>query len=566
MLTPQLNSKRWLTTLNGLWLFDFVANDFTPIKPLQSTQFMGVPGSYNDVFTTQSAREYVGKVCYERTVSIPDLDTAFDYYIRFGAAAHQADVYLDGVKVFSHTGGFLPFDVKIEHPKPTMRLSLVLDNRLDFQSLPMGELIETKTGYQQKIYFDFFNYSGLHRDVMLYRLSHKHIKDITIKTDVEADNAHVFYDITTQDTIVSVEIIDPAGNLIPTQNRKKDIIKIEQPLLWDIYQGHLYTLRVLTTQDHYEQPFGIREIYIKERQLYLNHRPIFLKGFGMHEDHEIIGKGNHPLLNLRDFELLKWIGANSFRTSHYPYDEQLYDLADRYGILIIDEIPTVGLNFWDSRAVFTEERVNEASLDITKQTLKTLVERDKNHPSVVMYSLANEANTHEDGAVPYFEDLFKHARTLTDLPLMIVEYVSAEVNKVAHLADVIGLNRYHAWYTDFSDLSVIESQLTHSIQSYIDQYNKPVVLTEFGADTIAGLHTLPAQAFSEEFQVEFIEIYLKVANQIEGVIGTHVWNFADFQTKPGLTRFNGNKKGVFTRNRQPKMAAHFLKKYFKESK
>ena len=566
MLTPQLNSKRWLTTLNGLWLFDFVDDDFTPNKPLQSTQLMGVPGSYNDVFTTQSAREYVGKVCYERTVSIPNLDTVFEYYIRFGAAAHQADVYVDGVKVFSHEGGYLPFDIKIEHPKSTMRLSVVLDNRLDFQSLPMGELETTITGDKQRIYFDFFNYSGLHRDVILYRLPHKPIKDIVIKTDVSENSAHVFYDISTQDTILLVEIIDPSGLIISTQNRKKDIIKIEKPLLWDIYQGHLYSLKVVTTNDEYTQTFGIREIYVKECQLYLNHRPIFLKGFGMHEDHEIIGKGNHPLLNLRDFELLKWIGANSFRTSHYPYDEQLYDLADRYGILVIDEIPTVGLNFWDSRIVFTKERVNEASLDITKQTLKTLVERDKNHPSVVMYSLANEANTHEDGAVPYFEDLFRYARTLTDLPLMIVEYVSAEVNKVAHLADIIGLNRYHAWYTDFSDLSVIESQLTHSIQSYIDQYNKPVVLTEFGADTIAGLHTLPAQAFSEEFQVEFIEIYLKVASQIEGVVGTHIWNFADFQTKPGLTRFNGNKKGVFTRNRQPKMAAHFIKKYFKESK
>lgn len=147
---------------------------------------------------------------------------------------------------------------------------------------------------------------------------------------------------------------------------------------------------------------------------------------------------------------------------------------------------------------------------------------------------------------------------------MIVEYVQAEVNQVAHLADIIGLNRYHGWYTDFSNLSVIESQLKHSIESYLEKYNKPVILTEFGADTIAGLHTLPAQAFSEEFQVEFVEAYLKVANQTPGVVGTHIWNFADFQTKQGLTRFNGNKKGVFTRNRQPKMVAHVLRKQFKE--
>ncbi|HPG43107.1 MAG TPA: glycoside hydrolase family 2 TIM barrel-domain containing protein, partial [Acholeplasmataceae bacterium] len=194
------------------------------------------------------------------------------------------------------------------------------------------------------------------------------------------------------------------------------------------------------------------------------------------------------------------------------------------------------------------------------------VERDKNHPSVIMYSLANEANTHEEHALDFFEGAFAHARQLTDLPLMIVEYVSAEVNRVAHLADVIGINRYHGWYTDFGDLSVIDAQIKNSINSYVDKFQKPVVLTEFGADTIAGLHTLPAQAFSEEFQNEFIETYLNAIENLSGCVGTHLWNFADFQTKQGLTRVNGNKKGVFTRNRQPKWIAHTLRKRWTESK
>ena len=280
----------------------------------------------------------------------------------------------------------------------------------------------------------------------------------------------------------------------------------------------------------------------------------------MHEDHELLGKGNHPLFNLRDMELLRWIGANSFRTSHYPYDEEIYDLADRYGILIINEMPAVGLNFWDHRPVFIEERVNEASLDVYKKQLSELIHRDKNHPCIIMYSLANEANTHEEGAIPYFEGVFAHARSLTDLPLMIVEYVAAEVNRVAHLADVIGINRYHAWYSDFGDLSLIDAQIRHSITSYLDRFHKPVILTEFGADTIAGLHSLPGLAFSEEFQDEFIQKYLDAIEDLPGLIGTHLWNFADFQTKQGLTRMYGNKKGVFTRHRQPKLVAHTLRK------
>ncbi len=566
MLYPANNKKRLTQSLNGLWDFAFVEDDYVPVYPLKEPRLMGVPGSFNDVVTDIKEREYVGKVCYERLISLQEIKSSDRWTLRIGAATHHAKVYLDGMFVIEHEGGFLPFDVEINHPKEEMRLSIILDTRLGFQSFPMGEVKHTDHGDKQLIYFDFFNYIGLHRDVYVCRTARKYIKDITIKTKHDFKNATISYEIKTNDKIEKIDIIDPNGQIITTSHTEKGEIQVENPILWDIYQGNLYRLNVTTMHDYYEQHFGIREIEIKDQNIYLNHRPIFLKGFGMHEDHETLGKGSHPILHLRDFELLKWIGANSFRTSHYPYDEAIYDLADRYGILVIDEMPAVGLNFWDSRPVFIDDRVNDQSLSVYKKQLSELILRDKNHPSVIMYSLANEANTHEEGALKFFEGAFAHARHLTDLPLMIVEYVSAEVNKVAHLADVIGINRYHGWYTDFGDLSVINKQIKHSVQSYVERFQKPVVLTEFGADTIAGLHTLPAQAFSEEYQNEFIETYLDAVESIKGCCGTHLWNFADFQTKQGLTRINGNKKGVFTRNRQPKWVAHTLRKRWNQQK
>lgn len=556
MLYPQMNSKRLVVSLNGLWQFSFVTDDYVPLSPLKNSRLMGVPGSYNEVVTDIKEREYVGKICYERNLYIQEFSNDTFWTIRFGAATHHAWIYLDGILVYEHEGGFLPFDVVIQNPKPQMRLSVILDTRLGFQSLPMGEL----KGDKQLIYFDFFNFIGLHRDVLLYKRPIKYIKGIRIQTKHNHQEAIIHYGIETDDTIEVVEVINPSGEVVVKSNQKKDTVMIQNPDIWDIYQGNLYRLRVTTTHDLYEQTFGIREVEIKDQQLYLNHKPIFLKGFGMHEDHETLGKGNHPILNLRDFELLKWIGANSLRTSHYPYDEQIYDLADRYGILIIDEIPAVGMNFWDPRPIFIQERVNEESLSNYKNQFKALVERDQNHPSVIMYSLANEANTHEIGSVKFFKEAFDFVRTLTALPLMIVENVTAEVNLVAQFADIIGINRYHGWYTDFSDLSVIDSQIKHSIHSYLDKFHKPVMLTEFGADTISGMHTLPALAFSEEFQNEFIETYLNSIESIPGLVGTHIWNFADFQTKQGLTRMLGNKKGVFTRNRQPKLVAHTLRR------
>lgn len=566
MLYPVNNKKRFTQSLNGLWDFAFVSDDYLPTHPLKNPRLMGVPGSFNDVVTEIKEREYVGKVCYERLISLQDIKASDRFTIRVGAATHHADVYLDGKFIRDHEGGYLPFDIEIDHPKEVMRLSIILDTKLGFQSFPMGEIKHTEYGDKQLIYFDFFNYIGLHRNIFLSRTSNHYIQDIIIETKHNHETANISYEIKTNDVIEKLEVIDPKGKLVATTYDESGEIHLDHPILWDIYQGNMYQLCVSTTHDYYEQSFGIREIEVKDKQIYLNHRSIFLKGFGMHEDYEILGKGSHSMVHLRDFELLKWIGANSFRTSHYPYDEEIYDLADRYGILIIDEMPAVGLNFWDPRPVFTPERVNDKSLDVYKAQLRELVERDKNHPSVIMYSLANEANTHEEHALDFFEGAFAHARQLTDLPLMIVEYVSAEVNRVAHLADVIGINRYHGWYTDFGDLSVIDAQIKNSINSYVDKFQKPVVLTEFGADTIAGLHTLPAQAFSEEFQNEFIETYLNAIENLSGCVGTHLWNFADFQTKQGLTRVNGNKKGVFTRNRQPKWIAHTLRKRWTESK
>jgi beta-glucuronidase len=112
---------------------------------------------------------------------------------------------------------------------------------------------------------------------------------------------------------------------------------------------------------------------------------------------------------------------------------------------------------------------------------------------------------------------------------------------------------------------VIPEKLKKDLSLYHQTFHKPIMLTEFGADTIAGLHTVPASIFSEEYQLEFIKTYVETIKELPFVIGEHVWNFADFMTKPGLTRMNGNKKGVFTRDRQPKMVAHWLKDYWKQS-
>ena len=566
MLYPITNQKRTVIKLDGLWRMNVVSDDYIPESPLKSFVWMAVPASYQNLITDPIIRNHVGCVCYERDIEIPNHIKSDEIHLRIGAAPHQTKVYIDGIFMGAHQGGYLPHDLIIRQEwikDLGNRISIVIDNRATFETLPIGEVVTNHDKREQLTYFDFANDSGIHRSVLLYSRPHQGIEDIIIKTKHDDISAEIHYQISSQEPCQSIQIKDQSGHIVGKGNGNSGVISIMYPNLWKVGCGYLYTLHVETEHDVYEESFGIRQIEIKDGQLMINDQPIYMKGFGMHEDHLTIGKGHSTAHALRDFNLLKWIHANSFRTSHYPYDEEMYRLADLYGILIINEIPAVGLNFWSNRAVFIEGTVDQKTLQVHKNQLTELVNRDKNHPSVVMYSVANEANTHETGAVPYFEAVFQHVRSITTLPIMIVEWVGATSNKVAHMADVIGLNRYIGWYTNLEDLSVIPEKLKKDLMDYHEIFHKPIMLTEFGADTIAGLHTLPAQVFSEEYQLEFIKTYIKTIRELPFVIGEHVWNFADFMTKPGLTRMHGNKKGVFTRDRQPKMVAHWLKDFWK---
>jgi len=561
-----MNQFRTVISLNGIWNFAFVHEEYQPTEPLKEPLLMAVPSSYNDIGVTTDFRDYVGVVAYEKIINVPDMIKNETIRLRIGSASHQTRVFCNGQWIGTHKGGFLPMDFLVPENlklEKQIRITILVDNRLDFQSLPMGEIIKHNGVDKQIINYDFYNYAGIHRDVLLYTLPINPIEDIFVDYQIFHDRAQIQYTLQTQGVFVNATLTDPFGQIVSESTVLNEILYVENPLLWGIGKGQMYRLKIQTQTDEYTVSIGLRTVEVKEDHFLLNGERIFLKGFGKHEDFFLSGKANQSSVNLRDFELMKWINANSFRTSHYPYAEEIYDLADRYGVLIIDEVPAVGFNFWSSRKVYSIDVANDLTLEEHKREVKALIERDRFHPSVIMISLANEANTHEEGAYPYFKSLVEYTRLLTKLPLTIVEWVGANDNLVASLVDVIGVNRYIGWYTDFADLSVISSQLKKVLTDYHDRFHKPILLSEFGADTIAGVHTLPSLAFSEEFQVDFIEEYTKVVSSLDFVIGEHVWNFADFMTKQGLTRFIGNKKGVFTRERQPKMIAHFLKKHWK---
>ena len=302
----------------------------------------------------------------------------------------------------------------------------------------------------------------------------------------------------------------------------------------------------------------------------INGAPFYFTGFGMHEDHAVLGKGQENAAMVHDFELLKWIGANSFRTSHYPYAEDVLDYADRQGIVVIDETAAVGLNMGlgggifggQGYTTFSPETVNDQTREVHAQAIRELVARDKNHPSVVLWSIANEPESDTEGAEQYFKPLFELTRQLDPtrpvgfVNVMLAPYPTC---RVSQFGDVVMLNRYYGWYVNTGELKAAELAWEEELKGWASE-GKPIIITEYGADTYPGLHSVVPQPWTEEYQVEYLDMNHRVFDRIDAVVGEQVWNFADFATTSGIMRVGGNKKGVFTRDRQPKAAAWALRR------
>lgn len=190
------------------------------------------------------------------------------------------------------------------------------------------------------------------------------------------------------------------------------------PYLMHSEPGYLYQLEIklLATNDElldvYRLKVGIRTLSWNSQQFLINGKPVYFRGFGRHEDSDIRGKGLDNALMVRDFNLLKWIGANAYRTSHYPYSEESMQFADEHGIMIIDECPSVDteLSYSDTSKGFLLmllasifRNFSQELLGKHKSSLEQLIHRDRNHPSVVMWSIANEPRTGSVSADSYFE-------------------------------------------------------------------------------------------------------------------------------------------------------------------
>ena len=574
MLYPKMTESRMVFDLNGVWDFCLMNGEAKgEIMP------MPVPSSYNDIYTGRDFADHVGNLYYRRTFTVSSRMLEKRLFLRFGSVTHKAEVWLNGTCLGKHSGGFLPFSFEITEAARAgeNELEVIVNNIVDETTLPAGRMVHQKfPGLPEEIHnlpnFDFYNYSGIMRPVCLYTAPESYIEDISIYGKMDGS---FYWDVKANgEGTVSVRLLDAAGNEVAAGEGFKGTGRIDQVQLWEPGHPVLYSLEVTLTgsdgeKDTYTEVFGFREVSIRDCRIHLNGKPVYLKGFGKHEDSPVHGRGFDMAYNVKDIGLLKWIGANSFRTSHYPYCEEMLQLCDREGILVIDEAPAVGLNAGFTATGLLGGNPNGTwklfkTAEHHRQVLRDMVQRDKNHPCVIIWSVANEPASQEDGAKEYFEPLLNLVRELDEQkrPATLVTYEGSNPAscKVAEICDLLIINRYRGWYDTEGNLRGAAALLKGELEGFHKRCpDKPIMLGEYGADTIAGFHDINARIFSEEYQVDFLRAYGEVFDSLPYITGEHVWNFADFATAENIKRVGGNKKGVFTRDRSPKMAAHFLK-------
>ncbi|MBM4458243.1 MAG: hypothetical protein FJ011_10840 [Chloroflexi bacterium] len=189
-----------------------------------------------------------------------------------------------------------------------------------------------------------------------------------------------------------------------------------------------------------------------------------------------------------------------------------------------------------------------------------------NHPSVIAWSLANEPHSNRPAARDFFRNLFDLARSLDSTrPVTLVSMLGL-AEESFEFCDFLCLNRYSGWYTESGRLDQGVARLSAELDALHARFGKPLVLSEFGADTIAGMHAQPPEMFSEEYQAEMLTRYIEMLRSKPYVVGEHVWNMCDFKTGQAVFRMGGmNLKGVFTRDRRPKLAAHRLRELWRRA-
>ena len=519
---------------------------------------VAVPSCWNfelDLFT------YTGDVWYETTFYACEENAR----LVFGAVNNECDVYVDGKLVTSHYGAFMEFGVTLPHlgvgeHRLVLRVS-AYHNMLD--TIPLERT-------------DWYNYGGIIRAVEVHtferaavlRFRFHYVLDVASRTA----EASLDCDLCAfEDSITDVITVDIMGRRFQKLVTVSGEQTITFPLatltdidLWDIDRGNLYTVSVSFAGDRLRDRVGFREFRVDGRRLLLNGRPVAMRGVNRHEEHPDHGFAVPADLIKRDLDIIRNMGCNTVRGSHYPNSKYTLDLLDEMGLMFWEEIP-----MWGFKGVHLGNATVKARAAKMHEEMST---RDYNRPSIVVWGLENEADTGADEA----EDMLRHLRdTVRRFDIVRpITYTSnrPHVDRCYKYADIVSVNLYPAWYGSlYPDIKGSYDSWPAMIERIAARMDaegvgdKPLMLTEFGGGAIAGcVDPFIDTRWTEPNQVKIVDGALRHLIASDRVVGTLVWQYADCRSAAeqgmSINRPRGfNNKGILTEHRVPKQAFYAVR-------
>ncbi len=304
---------------------------------------------------------------------------------------------------------------------------------------------------------------------------------------------------------------------------------------------------------------GFREVRAENGRICLNGEPVFLKGLNRHEDHGSTGCALPLALMEADIKMIKALGANAVRTSHYPNDALFLDLCDENGILVWEESHARGF----SPEVTKDPLFLEQSLEVTREML----EEHYNHPSIIIWGCLNECASDDPGAVPVYE---KHMEVIGRDPSRLKTYAShkGKDDLCLQLEDICSFNIYPGWYLERSAESCLEELREKMEKEGVS--DKPMLISEYGAGAIYNFRDVMKVKWSEDYQSELLEKITRFFLQDERLAGFFIWQFCDVRVSgenppnwPMTRPKSRNNKGIVDEYRRPKLAYYTLQKLFR---
>ena len=499
---------------------------------------------------------YEGTVWFKKSFNfIPKQDKRVIVY--FGAVNYEAVVFLNGIYVGSHEGGFTPFNFDVTDK---------IKNGENFIIIKVNN--SRKTENVPTWIFDWWNYGGITRDVYIIETGNIYIQNYFFFLDKNSLNEKekriiVKAELNKKILGENIEITIPQLNkkqIFATNSEGKisGIIKANNLLLWTPENPILYDIGLKLNDEIIKDDIGFRIIETSGKKILLNGKPIFLRGVSIHEEKPNGGgRANSPEDAKNLLGWAKELGCNFVRLAHYPHNEYMIREAEKLGIMVWSEIPVYWTISWDNINTFQN----------SKNQLKNMINRDKNRANVIIWSIANETPRSKIRD-KFLSQLSIYAKSLDNTRLISMamevtgrkKQVNIVEDNMSKYVDIISINEYYGWYRRVKYLNRITWEIP---------YNKPIIITEFGGGAKYGYHGNKNQRWTEEFQENLYIQTVEMLNKIKGLAGTTPWILKDFRSPRRV--LNGiqdyyNRKGLVSDKGEKKKAFYIMQKWYKNKK